>query len=460
MAFTQTYCDFATGNDYKGATFTDGAFANATLTLTKAGAFAATKVNHWLYLDDNGSGEVATGYYRVTDVGGIPNAVVLHADIRSGANDPTDVVCTQADGTTTLPWRSAQGACDLITRDSTNGDQINVIAGTSQTLSASLSLTTYGTPTAAAPLVIRGCTATADDGGQGVLDGNAGDFTIIAGRPVDLVLRDLRLRNTAGANVLELGARNQVYNCEVDTTAANVSLVGISTNANCIVAHCYIHDVGRGIQTGYGAGQYRNNYIVPLSLSGAHGILNNGTSTDTFEGNVVKCSHAGAYGYAANNTNVAQVLAGNVFYNTAAGTTVGVLLNDNAAGTGQTSINNIIVGWSGAGGVGIRHDGRPGVVGHNAFYGNSTNETYALDPLVDLAGDVILAADPFVDAANGDFSLTAAAKTALASKGWPLAYLGAHANTVPNLNIGPIQMAASSGSSGAVRILPLRGSIG
>ena len=64
------------------------------------------------------------------------------------------------------------------------------------------------------------------------------------------------------------------------------------------------------------------------------------------------------------------------------------------------------------------------------------------------ANDVALAADPFTDAANGDFSLTAAAKTALAAKGFPLAYLGAHANTVPNLNIGPIQMAASSGGGG------------
>jgi hypothetical protein len=61
------------------------------------------------------------------------------------------------------------------------------------------------------------------------------------------------------------------------------------------------------------------------------------------------------------------------------------------------------------------------------------------------ATNVALAADPFTDAANGDFSLTAAAKTALAAKGFPLAYLGAHANTVPNLNIGPIQMAASTG---------------
>jgi hypothetical protein len=60
------------------------------------------------------------------------------------------------------------------------------------------------------------------------------------------------------------------------------------------------------------------------------------------------------------------------------------------------------------------------------------------------ANDVALGADPFTNAAAGDFSLTAAAKTALAGKGFPVDYLGAAAATVSNLNIGPIQLAATA----------------
>ena len=58
MALTQYYVDWAAGNDYIGASFTDGAFTVADMTLTKAGAFAAASPDHWLWLDDNGSGNV------------------------------------------------------------------------------------------------------------------------------------------------------------------------------------------------------------------------------------------------------------------------------------------------------------------------------------------------------------------------------------------------------------------
>ena len=444
MALSQTYADFATGNDYKGASFVDGAYTSATKTLVKAGAFAATKVNHWLYLESNDGGSIVAGYYKVATVPDA-NTVTLDTDAGAGVDDDA-AKCTQAAGTTALPWRSVQGALDLITRDATNGDQVNVKAGTAEVLTAALTLATYGSPSVAAPLVLRGYTSAANDGGVGVLDGNNGNFTIIAGRRADIALIDLRLTNVGGASVLELGARNIVYNCQVDTTAVGAP-TAISSNAGCVVAHCYLHDVPRGIQTGYGGAMYAYNYIVPSGTT-QYGILNNGTSGDVYIGNVILCSHTGAYGYFANNANTGHTFLNNVFYNTTAGTVPGIFLNDNAAGVGQTVLNNIIVGWSGAGGIGIKHDGRPGVVGYNAFYNNATAETYALEPLADLGGDVTLAADPFTNAATGDFSLTAAAKLALADKGFPGQYLGAHANTDSHLNIGPIQLAAVAASGG------------
>ena len=77
----------------------DGAFANATLTLTKAGAFLETvcDVGTILYLHDNGSDEVEPGYYTIVERTS-DDAVVLDRDLRPNPGaappppDPTDVV--------------------------------------------------------------------------------------------------------------------------------------------------------------------------------------------------------------------------------------------------------------------------------------------------------------------------------------------------------------------------------
>ena len=141
---THTYCDYATGNDYKGASFTDGAYTSATKTLVKNGAFTASKINHWLYLESNDGGSIVAGYYKIATVSSA-DAVILATDAGAGVDDDA-AKCTQHDGTTSKPWRSIQGALDLITRDATNGDQINIKAGTEQVLAASLVLTRYGAP--------------------------------------------------------------------------------------------------------------------------------------------------------------------------------------------------------------------------------------------------------------------------------------------------------------------------
>jgi hypothetical protein len=101
---TNTYCDYGAGTDYKGPTFKDGAYTSATKTLVKGSAFAATKVNHWLYLESNHGGSIVAGYYKVATVTDA-NTVVLATDAGASVDDDA-AKCTQHDGTTTLPWRS------------------------------------------------------------------------------------------------------------------------------------------------------------------------------------------------------------------------------------------------------------------------------------------------------------------------------------------------------------------
>jgi hypothetical protein len=121
-------------------------------------------------------------------------------------------------------------------------------------------------------------------------------------------------------------------------------------------------------------------------------------------------------------------------------------------------MNNIVCGFSGAGGKGIVAGDLSymAAIGYNAFY-NCTSNYGTCNTLYDLtAHDVSLAADPFTDAANGDFSLTTAGMAALRSLGWPASYLGAHANTDPHITIGALQYgptpAAASGGGRRPRI--------
>lgn len=352
--------------------------------------------------------------------------------------DPGGGSDVTGDGSIGTPWATVQHALDTITRDTANGDQISIKAGTADVLAATLDLTTYGTPTATAPLVLRGYTSAANDGGVGVLSGGGGGFNLTPTANYCGYI-DLRLTNvTVNNGILSLGSYCLAYRCQVDTNAGSPG-IGIASRAGCLVANCYIYGVTRGIQTGYGGSQFVCNYIV-ISASGGVGILNNGTSPDAFLGNIIVVTQANGYGYTANNSGAVQGLfMHNIVYNSAAGTTVGIFLNDNVGGNGDAVMNNIIAGWSGVGGVGIRNDGATRLTACNAFYNNTANESHAVGPLLDLGGDVSLAADPFVDAANGDFRLTETAKTALRSLGWPASYLGADADTDPHVTIGPMQ---------------------
>ena len=452
MAITHTYVDFATGNDYKGASFTDGAFTVADMTLTKAGAFAASKVNHWLYLRDNGSGRVTTGYYRIASVTSA-DAVVLATSPKSGATDPTDVVCVQHDGTTAKPWRSVQGALDLKTRDATNGDQVNIQSDTPQLLAETLSLVTYGTPTLAAPLVIRGYTTVANDGGRGAIRATGAwsvlDAYAVSKGYINVINIDLSSTTSGDYWLVRLWTDSQAVRCSLNgvaTGGGNITkgltvMSGSKTLGNSIVGF-----TGEGLYTVQAGQAIMGNYIaMAYSGAGQYGIHLYTTSTDALVvGNIVSVNALSGTGIAI----AAGVLVlGNALHNRVAGGAIGIYLAARCS-----VLNNIISGWSAAGGKAIYlASGYANQVGYNAFYNNTAN--YAISGVLDdLTGhDVTLVASPFVDAANGDFSLTATAKAALRGVGWPTSYLGAHTNTDGHITIGPIQYGEAEAGGGGRR---------
>lgn len=440
MALTQIYCDYATGNDYKGASFTDGAYTSATKTLVKADAFTANKVNHWLYLSSNDGGSIVSGYYKIatwTDV----STVVLATDAGAGVDDDA-AKCTQADGTTTLPYRSVQGALDLITRDATNGNQINVKAGTAQVNQASWTLATYGAPTATAPLVIKGYTSTADDGG--IAEINCGGFTLwTAGQSTFWSLIDLEVHTGGtGATILSAYAGTAfVYNCKVhkgaSTPGANATMISLPTGA---IINSHVYNVG----TAGGTTAVNAALVIGCYVSGTFanaGIISSGNVIN----NIVVPSSAGPTGISFINSS--GVCSNNTVVSAANGTNPGI----SVSGASAHVLNNIVQGFSGVGGKGvvIASGLDRSIVHSNAVYNCATPYSIGGDVTINVNNDT-LAASPFVDAANGNFNVNGTI-TGVTEDGWPATFLDL-ASTTPKPDKGASQAGAGAGGGTVIVI--------
>lgn len=422
---THRYCNYGAGNDYAGASFVDGAFTVADMTLTKTGAFSAAKANHWLYLTDNGSGRVTAGYYKIASVTSA-NAVVLATSPKSGATDPVDVKCTQATGTAALPFRSIQGALDLKTRDATNGDQVNVASATAQVLQASISLTTYGTPAESAPVIFRGYTTSANDGGMAEIDCNG--VTMFAAAYNNLVCGWLACHSFGDNNGIVLGATETLLvRCEVHKGASTPS--GKYLVQGPALVGCYIHDAGSAGTGAYACTRAIGNYAYncPTGLYRISVIVNN---------IVHNCDTYGIQFYGDDG-----LVMGNTVYTANNATGVGI---GSASSTyaNWTVINNVVEGYSGTGGKSLATAGDAMLAGYNAHYNNAAVPAYG-DVFVDLQNDQALAASPFVSPGTGNFAVG----TNVKSLGWPGAWFGTA--TKAYVDIGAVQR-QEAGVAGAI----------
>jgi len=441
MAISETYCDPATGNDYKGATFTDGAFTEADMTLTKAGAFTASKANHWLYLTDNGSNEITDGYYRIASVTSA-NAVVLATSPKSGANDPTDVKCTQHDGTTSLPWHSVQGALDLITRDATNGDRVNVKAGTADVLSAALSLTTYGTPTYAVPLVIQGYTSAAGDGGMGEINNGGANVSVYNSATVPVSWIDMKLGNTGTASPLTTGPGSMIGRCEIHTSSSYPRIYTDLALSSALI-NCYLHDLTGGRLVIMGNGNTLGGVIYGCYFSGAptvSGIYVNGYNASIVNNIIVLNTDTSIL--AIDMQRRGGLIANNTIYCSSANTQTALSI------TGLTNVfNNIVQGYSGAGGTAFLAAGDVIFSGGNAYYNNTTPESVTAKFHFALAANDTLGASPFVNAATGDFDINGAV-SGVTEDAYPQTWPGLSSSTAPKPDKGASQAGAGSGGGG------------
>lgn len=325
-----------------------------------------------------------------------------------------------------------QYALNTITRDATNGDQINIKAGADEILAASLTLATYGTPTADAPLILRGYTATANDGGKGEIDCNGA--TMLAATSYSLILIDLIIHNFGNNNGINTTAAVffLVINCEIHKGASSPDTKFLLYNSTSSftqrVIGCYLHDAGingYGARTSIAVGNYVKN-------------CPNGIDANLTIGNIA--NDCGVISIRWNDSYGTHI--GNSIYSSVAATGIGLDLSSGATRRGGVGINNIIEGFSGAGGKGINGSGDIFLLGYNAFYNNATAESLG-DVYIDLGNDATLAASPFTNPAGGDFSLLTSVVGAV-DGAFPGTWYGPAA-TIDHADIGAVQNGAGTG---------------
>lgn len=308
------------------------------------------------------------------------------------------------DGSVGDPWGDLEFALESIIRDTTNGDQINIKTGSTETLELALDVAgDYGTPTAIAPLIFRGYTTAAGDGGIGIISGG-GVVSIYTDTSLNnLIFVDLRLTNTGANAILSVNDFVSVINCELDTTSG----IAIDADNTPRVINCYFHDL-TGTYAIFGSGSdafyYGNLIVSDISIAAiqcnATGIIINNISK------IATSTNKGADGIRWSDHSL--ILNNSIF--ATAGTGSGFV--GSAAGRdGMVLLNNIAEGFSGTGGdaYDFSSTDHTSLWGHNASFNTTVSVATSKaigEILVDIGGDdTPLDASPFTAPGSNDFSV-------------------------------------------------------
>lgn len=351
--------------------------------------------------------------------------------------DPLNGSDGGGDGSIGAPWATTQKALDTITRDATNGDQVNIRSTFPDILRAPLSLTAYGTPTETAPLIIRGYTSIANDGGYGQISGggrqNIADF-YTAGKPhVYFVDMDLGYGAASGRLVqLYYGA---LLRCKIHHAASGISIAGgYSIVANCHVYDCTVY----ALETHDASPAFiYHNFFQHRGV-----YLESSYSTLAFNLIKVDANQPGIYGYAGGDA-----LIQNSIYTTG-GNATGIDLQGTTVQK-NVLLNNIVEGFSGGIGINVASGVNLVLYGNNKVFNCGTPFSMSGDVLLDVGNNTVLAASPFTDPANDDFSVS----TVLKAAGYPSSFPGS--NTQQYLDIG----AAQRQEAGGLALNPIGGHI-
>ena len=142
------------------------------------------------------------------------------------------------DGSAGNPWQTIKHAIESgITRNSTNGDRINLKSGYAHVVATTPDYSLYGTPSIAAPLFIQGYTSSANDGGyaevtcssgQALADGTTNDYRY---------LRFAYLSATSDTDPLHVYQYVTLIECKLESTGSN-NVPFRAASGNNFAYHC------------------------------------------------------------------------------------------------------------------------------------------------------------------------------------------------------------------------------
>ncbi len=323
--------------------------------------------------------------------------------------DPS-IAADSGTGTIGDPYGDLEYAIEQTTFDTVNGTRVNVKDSATETLAANLAsafadtvTTPAWAPTETAIAVIQGYTSVAGDGGIAVISG--GDSVpVFDDAAIDYVhLIDLHIRDgQVGQPLVNLDNSCYLWNVEVGPSTG----YGVLLDTNAYVGKCFFHDLAT---TGSSEClEVLNNSKVEFcrfSVESANGLGLYASNTGIVEFNTFHITGSAASGF-----NVAGlpgfVKQNSVWANGSTGHGIGIV----SGSVMHTLLNNVVEGFSGAGGFGIGTvSGTPGVntYGGNAVYDCTTaykDAGYNWSPLNHLGDNETLLASPFVDGAGADFS--------------------------------------------------------
>lgn len=298
---------------------------------------------------------------------------------------------TAGNGSLAAPWKSTQKALNTIVRNVNGGDRVNIQQGASDVLAASLSLTAYGTPTTAGPLILEGYAVSQGDGGVGDISGNSGGFVLIsAASGVPIGLTNLHLHHSGNAALVALSTTYAVAtNCEFDHCTAG-SVVQV-----CQAVNCYFHDCGGAVR--YLLGSAKSCRFIDLVNSPSMIMLVQSSANE----NVIATNNSRGI-----MVNIAgAVVQNNSIYSAGYASNTWEGINDQGL-DGVVILNNIVEGYSGVGQAGIRvRAPTGGVLGGNRVFNCTTPYAITGVAVLDDGSDLTLTASPFKNPSAGDLTL-------------------------------------------------------
>ena len=272
-----------------------------------------------------------------------------------------------------------------------DGDQINIKDNATHSLSGELTVSTYTTSTTVA-LKLRGYTTTANDGGQATIQGS-GTASLVDSAVSYIHWIDLELDgNNSNVDWADFGNYSTVHRCKIH----NASAILCRVRGGGMVSNCEIFD--------------GNNQGVRLEGSAATAvgcyIYNGGTKDFT-----VAIYQNTTYSMAFNNiisidgsTDGIRMASLCRAYNNsilcAGGTGAGISIAVHNAHV----FNNLIEGFSGAGGIGVEKVSSNAVVqmANNSYYDNTTDSNVTIIALDE--NNESLGSSPFSKSGTNDFA--------------------------------------------------------